>query len=105
MQPRCPRRVLAAMQYERQVAWGAVVAAALATAWLAWPSAPPTPPTRVLYGERVPGMLARVLAARGLAVTETTELPPRLADYDVVIVSDLPAHQLAARAPRAYVTG
>jgi uncharacterized membrane protein len=90
---------------QHQIPWGALAASAIATAWLAWPQADPAPVSRILYVEPAPGTLPRVLAAHGLAVTETTELPPRLADYDVVILADMPAHRLDARALDAYVIG
>src|SRR5262249_15327026 len=96
---------LAAMQH--QIPWGALAAATIVTAALALPkSAPPPPPvSRILYVEPAPGLLPRVLAAHGLAVTETTELPAHLADYDVVVVADRPAHRLDAAALDAYVVG
>ena len=93
--------VLATFDPRRSIALAVLVAAA---AWIATPRAVTAP--RVLYIAVAPGPLPRVLAAEGFAVT--TAWPgavPELARYDMIIVSDVPAHLLDAAALDRYVTG
>jgi len=61
---------------------------------------------RVLYIALAPGALPRALAAEGFAVTPAWPgALPALARYDMVIVSDVPAHLLDAAALDRYATG